>query len=106
MGAFIGTTSLGYHLTARALDGTTVIDKDMKSSGAQGQRQSQRDEDDEHVDCQRPQESPGAPQGSDVLRGDDGYNGRDAFIDQGAVKDGALTEVCEVIVEALPLSVK
>jgi hypothetical protein len=32
LGAFVGTTSLSYHLTARTLDGTAVIDKDMKSS--------------------------------------------------------------------------
>jgi hypothetical protein len=32
LGAFFGTTSLSYHLTARTLDGTPVIDKDMKSS--------------------------------------------------------------------------
>jgi hypothetical protein len=32
LGTFIGTTSLSYHLTARTLDGTAVIDKDMKSS--------------------------------------------------------------------------
>ncbi len=32
LGAFLGTTSLSYHLTARTLDGTVVIDKDMKSS--------------------------------------------------------------------------
>ncbi len=31
-GAFLGTTSVSYHLTARTLDGTAVIDKDMKSS--------------------------------------------------------------------------
>jgi hypothetical protein len=32
LGAFIGTTSLSYHLTASTLDGARVIDKDMKSS--------------------------------------------------------------------------
>ena len=32
LGAFFGTTSLSYHLTAKTLDGTAVIDKDMKSS--------------------------------------------------------------------------
>jgi hypothetical protein len=32
LGAFLGTTSLSYHLTARTADGTSVIDKDMKSS--------------------------------------------------------------------------
>ena len=32
LGAFFGTTSLSYHLTAKTLDGTSVIDKDMKSS--------------------------------------------------------------------------
>lgn len=32
LGAFFWTTSLSYHLTARTLDGTAVIDKDMKNS--------------------------------------------------------------------------
>ena len=32
LGSFLGTTSLSYHLTARTLDGTAVIDKNMKSS--------------------------------------------------------------------------
>jgi hypothetical protein len=32
LGAFLGTTSLSYHLTARTPDGIAVIDKDMKSS--------------------------------------------------------------------------
>jgi hypothetical protein len=32
LGAFLGTTSLSYHLTARTLNGTAVIDRDMKSS--------------------------------------------------------------------------